>query len=216
MRVVGAAFFAAGLLVVPLASAASFGRPAEIPLVRAPTAVAVADPTQDGIEDLVVANAAGSTMTVLPGRQDGSFGRPIGIGSGPAPESLAMADLDNDGVEDAVIAGGAELAIYLGADGTFVRRTTVTTPFPSTVIPTDLDLDGNYDLVAAGTNRAVVTVFMGTGDGTFLSGREYATFAPPTALFSADLNGDELPDLAVAGSNVSVLFGNGDGALGGR
>ena len=91
--------FAAGLFVVPLASAASFGRPAEIPLVRAPTAVAVTDATQDGVEDVVLGDATGRTLTVLPGKRDGSFGASLDVGSGPAPQSLAVADFDNDGID---------------------------------------------------------------------------------------------------------------------
>jgi FG-GAP-like repeat len=119
VRVVGAALFAGGLLVVPLASAASFGRPAEIPLVRAPTAVVDADATQDGIEDLVIANAAGPTLTVLPGKQDGSFDRSVDIGTGPPAGALAVADFDNDGAEDLAVAGGGQIAIYTG--GRFAR-----------------------------------------------------------------------------------------------
>jgi hypothetical protein len=112
MRVVGAALFAAGLLVVPLASATTFGRPAEIPLARAPTAVVDVDATQDGTEDLVVANSTGPTLTVLPGKQDGSFDKPLDVGTGPAPGALAVADLDSDGDDDVAVAGGGQIAIY--------------------------------------------------------------------------------------------------------
>jgi hypothetical protein len=214
VRVVGAAFCAAGLLVVPLASAATFGRPAQIPLVRAPTAVVEVDGTQDGMEDLVIGNAVGPTLTVLPGKQDGSFDRPVDVGTGPAPASLAVADFDNDGAEDLAVAGGGQIAIYMGADGSLDRRITLTTPSSSTVLATDLDLDGNYDLVTASSSRAAVTVFLGTNEGTFLPGRDFATNAPTKALFSADLNGDDLPDVVVGGSGVSFLPGNGDGTLG--
>lgn len=213
MRVLGAPVVAAGLLVVPLASAAQFGRPAEIPLVRTPVAVAVTDATQDGTQDLVVANATPPVLTVLPGKQDGRFDRPLDIGRGPAPRSLAVADLDNDGGDDLAVAGGGEITIYIGADATFVRRSSLTVPAPSAVAVADLDLDGNYDLVAAGSSRSLVTVFTGVGDGTFLQGQEYATGTVPTSLYAADLNGDELPDVAVGGNPVSVLFGNGDGTL---
>lgn len=215
MRSFGAAAaLAAGLVVVPLASAAApFGRPAEIPLVRAPVAVAVADPTQDGIQDVILANAAGPALTVLPGRQDGSFESPLDIGGGSVPQSVAVGDFDNDGGDDLAVPGGGEVAIYLSADATLVRRTALTAPSASTVTVTDLDLDGNNDLVAAGSARPAVTVFMGLGDGTFLPAQEYATGSGPTALLAADLNGDELQDVVTGGNGVSVLFGNGDGTL---
>ena len=213
MRALGAAALVAGLLAVPLASAATFGRPAEIPLARAPVALAVADANQDGIPDLVLADATAPALTVLPGKEGGSFEQPLDL-AGPAPRSLAVADFDNDGSDDLAVAGGGQIAIYVGTDGTFSRRTTLSAPSASTVIATDLDLDGNYDLVAASTGRAVVTVFMGAGDGTFLPGRDYATNGPSAALFSADLNGDELPDVVTGGNGVSALLGNGDGSLG--
>jgi VCBS repeat protein/PASTA domain-containing protein len=213
MRVVGAALVAAGLLVVPLASAASFGRPAEIPLVRAPTAVSDTDVTQDGNDDVVLGNAAGPPLTVLPGKDDGSFGAPLDIGTGPAPRSLAVADLDNDGATDVAVAGGGEIAIYYGADGTLVRRTVLRVPEVSSVTAADLDLDGNYDIVAASATRSTVTVFAGTDDGTFLAGRDYATANPPAAIYVADLNGDEFPEVAVGGNALTVLLNNRDGTL---
>lgn len=214
MRVVGAALFAAGLLAVPLASAATFGRPAEIPLVRSPTAVVDVDATQDGLEDLVLANATGPPLTVLPGDQNGSFGLPRDIGTGPAPRSFAVADIDNDGANDLAVAGGGEIAIYFSADGTLVRRTVLSAPEVSSVTAADLDLDGNYDIVAASATRSTVTVFAGTDNGTFLAGRVYTTGNPPAAIFVADLDGDEFPDVAVGGNALTVLFNNGDGTLG--
>jgi FG-GAP-like repeat/PASTA domain len=153
---------------------------------------------------------------LLAGKEGGSFEQPHDLGTGPAPRSLTVADFDNDGGDDLAVAGGGEIAIYIGADGTFARRTTLTTPSSTAVIATDLDLDGNYDLVAAGSSRAVVTVFMGAGDGTFVSGQDFATKSPPTALLSTDLNGDEFPDVVTGDNGVSTLFGNGDGTLGPR
>ena len=75
----------AGMLVVPLASAAVFGRPAEIPLAKTPVSVAVTDATQDGVVDVVLVNSSAPILTVLPGRRDGSFERPLGVGAGPVP-----------------------------------------------------------------------------------------------------------------------------------
>jgi FG-GAP-like repeat/PASTA domain len=214
VRIVGAAFFAAGLLVVPLASAASFGRPAEIPLVRAPTAAAVTDATQDGVEDLVVTNATAPVLTVLPGKTGGRFDLPIAIGTGPAPRSLAVADFDNDGAEDLAVAGGGAIAIYDNSGGTFVRTTALSAPGVSSVTAADLDLDGNYDLVAASSTRSIVTVFVGTDENTFLPGQEYPSGTPHAAIVAADVNGDELPDVVAGGNALTALFGNGDGTLG--
>jgi hypothetical protein len=181
--------------------------------VRAPVAVAVADPTQDGIQDLVLANATTPALTVLPGRQDGSFERPLDIGSGPAPRSFAVGDFDNDGGDDLAVATGSEIVIYLSADATFVRHTALTAPATSIVAVTDLDLDGNYDLVAGGPSRPIVSVFVGLGDGSFLPAHDYATGSNPASVLATDLNGDEFPDVVSGGTGISMLVGNGDGTL---
>ena len=215
MRVVGAAFCAAGLLVVPFASAATFGRPAEIPLVRAPTAVVEVDATGDGTEDVVVANANGRpTLTVLPGKGDGSFGTPLGVGVGLAAQAVAVADFDNDGADDLAVAGDGEIAMYYSAEGTLVQRAMLSVPDVSSVRAADLDLDGNVDLVTASATQSILSVFRGTDEHTFLPRELYATDVPAAAILITDLNGDELPDVAAGGSALTLLFNRGDGTLG--
>jgi len=213
VRSVGAAALTAGLLVVPLASAAVFGRPAEIPLAKAPVSVAVTDATQDGVVDVVLANASAPILTVLPGRRDGSFERPLGVGTGPVPRSIAVGDFDNDGSDDLAVAGGNEIAIFTGRDETLVRLGRISVPAPSVMATADLDSDGNLDLLAGRVDESVVSVFPGLGDGTFLAPRVHPVGSPATSLFVGDLNGDETPDVASSGNGVSVLFGNGDGTL---
>lgn len=214
MRSVGAAAVTAGLLFVPLASAATFGRPAEIPLVRAPVSVAVFDSKRDGGADVVVANASGPALTLLPGRQDGSFERPIDIsGAGRLPRSLAVGDFDNDGGDDLVAASENEVTFYVGVDASLARGSSTTVRAPSALATGDLDSDGNLDLVAANVNVASVSVLLGLGDGTFQPPREYAIRSPAASLIVADLNADEAPDVAASGDGVSVLYGDGDGIL---
>jgi hypothetical protein len=204
---------AAGLLVVPLASAATFGRPAEIPLAKTPVAVATFDATQDGIDDVVLADATPPGVTVLPAKQDGSFERPLEIGAGPVPRAVAVGDFDNDGGDDLAVAGGNEIVIFTDADATLVQRTSLTAPSVSTVVAADLDVDGNQDLLAGSSGEGHVLVFNGLGDGTFLPGREYVARTNVASLYVADFDGDEVPDVAVAGNGLTVLIGNGDGTL---
>jgi hypothetical protein len=61
-----------------------------------------------------------------------------------------------------------------------------------------------------------VTLLLGVGDGTFLTGVAYPVGINPSYVISADFNGDQIPDLAVAnqGSNtLSLLLGVGDGTF---
>jgi hypothetical protein len=52
------------------------------------------------------------------------------------------------------------------------------------------------------------------GDGPLFPGAQYAVGENPSSVAIGDLNGDQVPDLAVANidsDNVSVLLGLGDG-----
>jgi hypothetical protein len=90
----------------------------------------------------------------------------------------------------------------------------------------DAGHDRYLDLVVSDTALNVVSVLMGNGDGTFGAPRQIAVgaFAPPPnkpkqvgrAVAVADFDGDGNPDIVVtniASSDVSVLFGNGDGTF---
>ena len=212
MRPVGAAAVTAGLLFVPLASAATFGRPAEIPLTRTPVSVVVMDATQDGGSDIVLADAAGPPLTLLPGRQDGSFERPVEIGTGPPPRTLAVGDFDNDGADDVAVAS-EDVTVYAGIDGSLVRQGSSIARASATLATGDFDGDGNLDLVTGAVAEASVEVLMGAGDGTFVATQRYPVSLPATGLLVADLNGDEAPDIAASGDGASILFGNGDGTF---
>ncbi len=90
---------------------------------------------------------------------------------------------------------------------------------PTALAATDLNSDGNPDLVAANANTSdAVSVLLGNGDGTFQASRGYDAGPGGTTrgLVVAPLTKSGLPDVAVtdySGDSVSVLVGNGDGTL---
>jgi len=81
------------------------------------------------------------------------------------------------------------------------------------------DLNGNQvpDLaVATGYVVGTVAVLLGFGDGTFADAVNYdAGYGEVVSVAIGDLEGDQVPDLAVANArgDVSVLLGLGDGTL---
>jgi fibronectin type 3 domain-containing protein len=80
---------------------------------------------------------------------------------------------------------------------------------PSWAAITDLDGDGASDLAIPRRLTINVSVLLGNGDGSFVSGGEYGAGDAPASAAAADLNGDGVPDLAVAngaGYDVSVLL----------
>ena len=82
------------------------------------------------------------------------------------------------------------------------------------IISADLNADKHADLVVA-SGVDVVTVFAGSGMGTFSTARSFAVGQGPTDMAVADLTGDCLLDIVVAngaGNNVTVLRNTTSGA----
>src|SRR5271166_4379605 len=106
--------------------------------------------------------------------------------------------------------------------------TSYTTPgMPATLTSVDLNGDGNPDLVvvSADTNTmaAIVSVFLGNGDGTYQTRTDYTTQLITGSVTVADVNKDGHPDLILVGQPssgnpadpaVQVLLNNGNGTFG--
>ena len=77
-----------------------------IPVGKAPGSIAIADLNRDGNPDIVVANTADETVSVLLGDGKGHFtsapGSPFPCGK--SPNDIAVADMNHDGNPDLVIA----------------------------------------------------------------------------------------------------------------
>jgi hypothetical protein len=211
---VGAAVVTAGLLVVPLGSAAVFGRAANIPIAGQPLSVLLADATQDGTLDIVTANSASPGITVLPGRANGSFERSLDLAPGTGARALVADDFDDDGAVDLALATGTGVTIFAGSDAGLVRGESYAIDSPAALATSDLDSDGIVDLVVASSTRPAISVLRGRGDGTFDAAVEQAIGRPAASVFTGDLNGDEVPDVAAAGAEgLFALVGLGDGTF---
>src|SRR5262249_31082623 len=86
------------------------------------------------------------------------------------------------------------------------------------VVAADMDGDGKLDLVTPIAEVGHVRVFLGHGDGTFSNDVDDPAGSNPSAVAVADLNGDGLPDLAIANQtqtgSVTVTFNKGGGVFG--
>jgi hypothetical protein len=189
-----------------------------------------ADVNGDSKQDLILANL------VFPGNGDGTFQAP------PAtPVSGLTADVNNDGIADMMFSpplAGNVFGTALGrGDGTFAildQTTTLSSPFPFSLMVGDFNGDGKVDTLAiqygdppvnalgctAGTNSQLLT-YLGSGDGRFQAkGTGLALgVQSPGAGFSGDFNSDGKLDLILpvgAGCQPGLLFvpGNGDGTFG--
>jgi hypothetical protein len=205
----------------------TFQPPVSYPVDRAGLvlSISVGDLNGDGALDLAVVNSCSADVSVLLGKGDGTFLKAVNY-SVSGPVSVTMADVDRDGHLDlAVAGGGGDVSIFKGnGDGTFQAATSFnvgTAVFPTAIAAADLNHDGHVDLVVANTyggafNFGTADVILGNGDGTFQPPVSYDSGENSESVALADLNGDQIPDLAVATLNtntVDILLGNGDGSL---
>ncbi len=186
-----------------------------------PLSVMSADLDGDGDADLVTANWAEDTASVLLNQGNGTFAPHVEYWVGDFPSSVTSADMDGDGDADLATANGSyagTVSVLLNqGDGTFATHVEYgVADNPSSVTSADLDGDGDADLAVANAGSDTVSVLRNRGDGTFATHVQHGVGDGPISVTSADLDGDGDADLAVAnvGSDtVSVLRNQGDGTF---
>jgi hypothetical protein len=187
----------------------------------APQEVAIADLDANGEADLVVPSLKAGVALLL-GNGDGTFHpaafEDLGLAFGPV--RAVSGDFNGDGKLDLMIdyfvgvtccpaAGRFRGDLLAGnGDGTFHVVQGVAT-LGGNVSHADFNGDWKLDLVAVSPNGGA-SVSLGNGDGTFQNpGVSLAVGSIPSAVMTADLNGDKSPDIVVAnaGDNtISVLL----------
>jgi|SRR5579859_524768 len=207
----------------------TFRNPSYVPTPPFPYFVQVGDFNNDGILDLLTIEPSPNVLSVSLGNGDGTFQPYI---ESPIPlrdYAIAVGDFNNDGRLDVAgtfeFGSASSVQIMLGnGNGTFTYSQSYLVPDPAAITAARLTASNNVDLVVANDSAVVangISVLLGNGDGTFQPAVNYPT-ASPTWVAVGDLDGDGVPDIAVANifalnslyeSSVSVLKGNGDGTF---
>lgn len=126
-------------------------------------------------------------------------------------------DLDGNGSPDLLVCSGLDVAAWypnLGG-GVFGPRArfcqTMTGGYD--VSASDIDFDGDLDLVTASYYGDFIAWYANNGDGTF--GRQQPVVENRDAISvsrTADLDGDDYPEILTNASNSAVIWNNGGGA----
>jgi Flp pilus assembly secretin CpaC len=180
--------------------------------------------------DLVIANSASNTVSVLLGSEnfDGTFaevsGSPLTVGANPS--AVVIADFNGDGFLDFAVAnqGDNTISVFQGdGQGGFTAFPRSPFALPSTekgpiaMITGTFDSSGKPEIAILNRATENVGIFQATGDSTFngtfleLAGSPVASGADPVAFAAGDLNHDGFSDLAIANQSanaITVLINN--------
>jgi hypothetical protein len=193
------------------------------------TSVAIGDLNGDGRMDLAVTNVApggaGYVSIFFQTATAGTFSPRVDMPAGTVPLSVKIGDLNNDGRADLAVANEGPGSTAIGAAGVSVLLQSATTPgtyLPAITYATtrgsvcvaigDLNNDGFNDLAVAntgGSRAGTISILLqdATRPGIFLAASNYRGVYEPLGLAIGNLNGDLLPDIAVAdGDRATVMF----------
>ncbi len=191
------------------------------PLSGAGLELTAADLNNDGKLDLCVAMTSTSRVAILLGNGNGTFaGAPDYDTTLPSPYGIVAGDLNQDGIADLVVTSPASgnISVAFGnGDGTFQTPSTYpatsspsqVNPAPGEVALSDVDEDGNMDIIFANSGYSDVGVLLGDGNGNFYGPSEFPAGGGSMAMVVSDLNRDSWPDVVTGDSHfsgVSVLY----------
>jgi FG-GAP-like repeat len=182
--------------------------------------IASGDVDHDGVTDIVLLGAAGTTL--YHGLPNGGFedGRVV---STRGVEQIALADVNGDGNLDIILAGATVLSVNLGdGHGGFTERFfnnyNTLTRLQAIVAGRFTGSGGKVDLLATDEDGAVVT-FKGHGDGTFDAPvkQSFTVGSAGAALRVDDLDRDGNDDVVLVEyppvSGVTILHNKGNGTF---
>jgi hypothetical protein len=215
---------------LPGAAVPTFASKVDISAGASATSITIGDVNGDGKPDIAMAitgNAAAVLLnTTATGSSTPTFTSRFAFSIGQNASSVVLSDVNNDGKLDLVVAASAANTVSVllnttatgSATATFASHVDFATGAgPQFVYATDLDNDGDSDLIVANFGDGTISVLVNTtvpGATTpSFAGQDVLTVdANPESVTAHDLNGDGIPDLIVPNigtDHVSVLLGSG-------
>jgi len=157
----------------------------------------------------------------------GQFSSPVYYDLDYPPVDLAIGDLNGDERDDILVAGGGNLDVWFNYDIGLEYSNLVDSTFTSHILISDVDLDGDNDIVASiyMVPGAPAKFVVFTNDGGIFS-QSYLQWIDESMarIYIADLNNDDYPDVIYNCSlyspnpnneifNTYILFNNQNGTF---
>ncbi len=196
-----------------------------------------ADINADGHLDLIGAQY-GAGLIVNIGNGDGTFSNGVtylteNSGLDFYSGKINLGDLNGDGTTDVIVdadyyphgmlflGNGAQIVSSVSTlsgngNGTFSTGISLETgsSTASQVLLSDIDSDGNSDIVTANTTDGTVTYFTGNGNGTFNAAQTLYVGGQVSSIALSDVDGDGNTDILATSTNgsgeVQLFTGNGN------